>query len=378
MVTGAGDKQVNGVYEHKCLDDDYFEKIGSVQEQKHSNTPNKPEHNDEAKTQPKRKGRFEIDRHEYLQNPDDIPDPRLSKSGFWVLSRTDIYPKRLLYAVNCPFKQIKVNGWITLKDGTHPPPKIKLFGRKTHGHKSQKAKKKTMSVKDTIQEIQREHHDASGNALNVMQLKAIRNASQQKIKNTTLMIASGGQAGVDRAALDVAISLNIAHCGWVPKGFKAEDGAIDQQRYPGLKECDSEKYDVRTLLNVVDSDATLLLTMGKLEGGTLTTKKFAAQKNKDLMFVALYGRKPVTNSDSEASEQKANESDTDGDYSFLGFSDGRAQRVSEWIRCRQIRVLNVAGPRESDREGIYEASVRFLTDVLLHFENGDIPSQALF
>jgi len=40
-------------------------------------------------------------------------------------------------------------------------------------------------------------------------------------------IISGGQTGADRAALDMAIKLNIPHGGWCPKGHLAEDGIIE-------------------------------------------------------------------------------------------------------------------------------------------------------
>ena len=79
-------------------------------------------------------------------------------------------------------------------------------------------------------------------------------------------IVSGGQTGVDRAALDAALELGIAHGGWCPRGRLAEDGPI-ADRY-GLRETASSDYAVRTEQNVVDSDATLILHRGPLTGGT--------------------------------------------------------------------------------------------------------------
>ena len=81
-------------------------------------------------------------------------------------------------------------------------------------------------------------------------------------------IVSGGQTGVDRAALDVALELSIPCGGWCPKGRKAEDGALPA-RYP-LKETPSEEYAQRTTWNVRDSDGTLILTHGAPTGGTGT------------------------------------------------------------------------------------------------------------
>src|SRR4030042_3461464 len=90
-------------------------------------------------------------------------------------------------------------------------------------------------------------------------------------------IISGGQTGVDRAALDVAFELDIPCGGWCPKGRKAEEGPIDT-RYP-LQETVSVRYPIRTERNVRESDGTLILTWGKPSGGTALTIKFA-QKNK--------------------------------------------------------------------------------------------------
>jgi hypothetical protein len=82
-------------------------------------------------------------------------------------------------------------------------------------------------------------------------------------------IVSGGQTGVDRAALDVALELGIPCGGWCPRNRIAEDGRI-AERYP-LRESATSDPSVRTELNVIDSDATLVLTWEKASGGTLLT-----------------------------------------------------------------------------------------------------------
>jgi hypothetical protein len=73
-------------------------------------------------------------------------------------------------------------------------------------------------------------------------------------------IISGGQTGVDRAALDVARDLGIPCGGWCPKGRRAEDGRI-ADRYP-LQETSSSDYSVRTKSNVREPDGTLLCSLG--------------------------------------------------------------------------------------------------------------------
>mgnify|MGYP003793290687 CR=1 FL=1 len=86
-------------------------------------------------------------------------------------------------------------------------------------------------------------------------------------------IVSGGQTGVDRAALDVAMQLGIPVGGWCPRGRRAEDGRIPDS-YP-LREASSVNYAKRTELNVRDSDGTLILSGGPLTGGTALTESLA-------------------------------------------------------------------------------------------------------
>ena len=84
-------------------------------------------------------------------------------------------------------------------------------------------------------------------------------------------IISGGQTGADRAALDVAIELDIPHGGWIPKGKKTEAGVIPDKYQ--LKEMPTASYPKRTEQNVIDSDGTLILTHGKLTGGSALTAR---------------------------------------------------------------------------------------------------------
>jgi hypothetical protein len=144
-------------------------------------------------------------------------------------------------------------------------------------------------------------------------------------------IISGGQTGVDRAALDVALSLGIDHGGWCPHGRRAEDGVI-APRYR-LTETESSDYAVRTKRNVEDSDATLILARGTLTSGTELTCKTALRCEKPCAVVDLDGSPD-------------------------------AESVREWLRGNAARVLNVAGPRESTSPGVYEAACEFLRELL--------------
>lgn len=144
-------------------------------------------------------------------------------------------------------------------------------------------------------------------------------------------IVSGGQTGVDRAALDAAIELGLPHGGWCPRGRLAEDGPIADSY--DLRETESRKYHVRTRMNVQDSDGTLIVHRGPLSGGTELT----------LRFTQLHAR-PVFRID-------LNES-------FV------PETFFRWLAERQIAVLNVAGPRESSCPGIAVAARQLLVRLL--------------
>jgi hypothetical protein len=132
-------------------------------------------------------------------------------------------------------------------------------------------------------------------------------------------IISGGQSGVDRAALDWALQRGIPCGGWCPRGRRAEDGAIDP-RYP-LSETPGSGYPQRTERNVRDTDGTLILLAGELEGGTRFTRDCARRLRRPWWLA-----------------------DLDEDLDVAGFRD--------WLRRCRVRVLNVAGPRESKSPGI--------------------------
>ena len=98
-------------------------------------------------------------------------------------------------------------------------------------------------------------------------------------------IISGGQTGVDRAALDWAIANGIQHGGWCPAGREAEDGAIPAKYQ--LQEI-AGGYQKRTRANVSDSDATLIISLAEeLTGGTFETRKYAVNIGKPWLHMTV-------------------------------------------------------------------------------------------
>lgn len=154
---------------------------------------------------------------------------------------------------------------------------------------------------------------------------------------SVIRIISGGQTGVDRAALDAALERGIPCGGWCPLGRRAEDGPLPA-RYP-LTETLSSKYVQRTLWNVRDSDGTLILHGGVLGNGTELTCRSARDQRKPLLVVDL--------------------------------TTDRVQAVAKirtWLNENAVRVLNVAGPRASSAPEIYAMAKQMLGKVFQKLE----------
>jgi hypothetical protein len=143
-------------------------------------------------------------------------------------------------------------------------------------------------------------------------------------------IVCGGQTGVDRAVLDIAIELGLEYGGWCPKGGWAEDllqppGLLSH--YPELQPTLLEKPEQRTEWNVRDSDATLILTRGSGVAHSKGTGYTVTKANE-------YHRH----------------------YHILDLQDpDRQRKAMAWLEgLGAIHVLNIAGPRESEAPGIYQ------------------------
>lgn len=155
----------------------------------------------------------------------------------------------------------------------------------------------------------------------------------------SMKILSGGQTGVDRAALDAAIELDIAYGGWCPKDGWAED----LSHPPGLLALYGELSETplsdplqRTEWNVRDADRLLILVRGAglaAFKGTVAARDFAVRLGRPHLVIDL-----------DAADAPASA------LAFLGAGEDGA-------------VLCIAGPRESEAPGIYAQARHFLRSV---------------
>jgi hypothetical protein len=145
-----------------------------------------------------------------------------------------------------------------------------------------------------------------------------------------LKIISGGQTGVDRAALDVALRHGIECGGWCPAGRLDEFGKIPDQ-YP-LQELETGEFAERTLQNVKDSDGTVIIHPGNLSGGTEQTVRFCVGLERPHQLI---------------------------DASKISVEDA-AKLIADFLRYNKIDILNVAGPRQSEWPEGYDYASRVL------------------
>jgi hypothetical protein len=165
-------------------------------------------------------------------------------------------------------------------------------------------------------------------------------------------IISGGQTGVDQAALRAAKQSGRETGGWCPPNCISENGRVPSEF--GLKPTPEEKSpkapDIRrsqrTEWNVRDSDATLILDP-KISGCT------------DAPEPTLFNDDPGTRFTIECAQRYT-------PRPFLVCSSDDQQtpsRIIQWIRSHHIETLNVAGPAESTSAGIGKQAEKVLLQV---------------
>lgn len=143
-------------------------------------------------------------------------------------------------------------------------------------------------------------------------------------------IISGGQIGVDQAALDVAIKLAISHGGWIQKGRKTQSGTLPD-KYK-LQEMPTASYIKRIEQNVINSDGTLIISHGRLTGGSDHSRKMVLKHKRQLLHIDLLQIEALQ----------------------------AAKLIDSWISLHQIKILNVTGPRASEDPKIYKATMDIL------------------
>ncbi|MBA2649221.1 MAG: putative molybdenum carrier protein [Legionella sp.] len=163
-------------------------------------------------------------------------------------------------------------------------------------------------------------------------------------------IVSGGQSGVDQAALAMAVEAGIKIGGWCPLKGCDENGKNIRIKYPELKEAKTIKPDERTRLNIDDSDGTLVIVPfmplpKTIVDGTKLTIDYAIEKNKPHLIVSISNK------------------------------DEAVEQILYWIEHNEIHVLNIGGPRESSWPGIYEETCQLLDDLFYSLKPQDCMSR---
>lgn len=145
-----------------------------------------------------------------------------------------------------------------------------------------------------------------------------------------MKIISGGQTGVDRAALDVTLKHGIYCGGWCPAGRLDEFGRIPD-RYP-VEELEEGSFAERTLQNVKDSEGTIVIYFNELQGGTDYTVRCCKQLQHPHKLINAANLSP----------------------------QAAAKLIVDFVHEYKIDVLNVAGPRQSEWPEGYEYAFRAL------------------
>jgi len=143
-------------------------------------------------------------------------------------------------------------------------------------------------------------------------------------------IISGGQTGVDRAALDVALKHGIESGGWCPAGRLDEFGRIPDH-YP-VQELKAGGFTERTSQNVNDSDGTVVIYYGRIDGGTEQTVRFCVDLKRPHQLI-------------DASKVS---------------SEDAAKLITDFVHHNNVGVLNLAGPRQSEWPEGYDYASRTL------------------
>lgn len=163
-----------------------------------------------------------------------------------------------------------------------------------------------------------------------------------------MKVISGGQTGVDQAALRAAKKAGFETGGWMPFGYKTQNGCeVDFAIEYGLKQHKSSKYQPRTYANVRDADATLQLMSEEatLSPGEVCTRKAVRHYQKPV-FEIVFNLKS-------------------------GKACPSAETIAHWLGTGwSVEVLNVAGNSERTAPGIGKCAEAYLMKVFELLKEG--------
>lgn len=160
-------------------------------------------------------------------------------------------------------------------------------------------------------------------------------------------IISGGQTGVDRSALDAALDNHFPCGGWCPAGRAAEDGPIPE-KYP-LLELSDGGYQERTIKNIEESNATVIIYFHILEGGTKQTFLHCIRRKKPYQLINA----------TEITTVQA------------------TVLIAEFVTLHKIADLNIAGPRLSEAPMAHAYAYACITRLLQLIDNNGVPQKAV-
>ncbi len=156
-------------------------------------------------------------------------------------------------------------------------------------------------------------------------------------------IVSGGQTGVDQAALDMAVECGISIGGWCPRGGLDENGRNILEMHASLIEATTSVPSERTKLNVRDSDGTLIIVPSlplpeAIKDGTQLTIDEALRLERPHLIISLAEK------------------------------EGTAETILNWCTENNIHTLNIGGPRESSCPGIYEECCELFHELYIYLK----------
>lgn len=147
-------------------------------------------------------------------------------------------------------------------------------------------------------------------------------------------IISSGYTGAERAALDVAIKLDIPHGGWISRERSSFDPII-VKKYQ-LQEMSTAGTMDLAEKNVLESDAILIISNGELTGHAEVSRKFALISRRHLLHMDLYTTPALQ----------------------------AVSIISSWLRLNQVEILYVTGPEAIKDPVIYDDTMYLLENAL--------------